>query len=222
MNVLLGEERAIVTDIAGTTRDVLEEQLRIGDVFLKLTDTAGIRDTKDVVEKIGVSKAREAAKEADLILYVADGACSLDENDEDIIRFIREKNAIVLLNKADLDMVIHKENLEKKTGHPVVVISAKEETGFEEFKKAIEKMFLNGEIRGDGEEVVITNVRHKSALEDALQSIKIVMDGIEHCMPEDFLTIDLMDAYRKLGIIIGEAVEDDLINEIFGKFCMGK
>lgn len=222
MNVLLGEERAIVTNIAGTTRDVLEEQLRIGDVFLKLTDTAGIRDTKDIVEKIGVSKAREAAEEADLILYVADGACRLDENDEDIIRFIREKNAIVLLNKADLDMVIHKENLEKKTGHPVVVISAKEETGFEEFKKAIEKMFLNGEIRGDGEEVVITNVRHKSALEDALQSIKIVMDGIEHRMPEDFLTIDLMDAYRKLGIIIGEAVEDDLINEIFGKFCMGK
>ena len=221
MNVLVGEERAIVTDVAGTTRDVLEEPIRFGDVFLKLMDTAGIRETADVVEQIGVVRAREAANEADLILYVVDGGEDLDENDEKIMDWIEGKKAIVLLNKADLSMKVEVDELKKKTGCPVVVISAREETGIEDLEKIVERMFLNGEIEKD-DEVMITNTRHKSALESAFQSIKMVLQGVESGVPEDFLTIDLMEAYGKLGTIIGEAVGEDLVNEIFERFCMGK
>ena len=181
MNVLLGEDRAIVTDIAGTTRDVLEEQIRLGDMYLRLIDTAGIRDTEDVVEKIGVSRAREAAENADLILYVADSACGLDENDEDIIKWIKGRKAVVIMRE----------------------------------------LFFQGKF-GEDDSVVITNVRHKAALEAALGGLEMVMEGIDNGIPEDFLTIDLMDAYGRLGTIIGESVGDDLIDEIFGRFCTGK
>ena len=207
--------------MAGTTRDVLEEPIRFGDVFLKLMDTAGIRETADVVEQIGVVRAREAANEADLILYVVDGGEDLDENDEKIMDWIEGKKAIVLLNKADLSMKVEVDELKKKTGCPVVVISAREETGIEDLEKIVERMFLNGEIEKD-DEVMITNTRHKSALESAFQSIKMVLQGVESGVPEDFLTIDLMEAYGKLGTIIGEAVGEDLVNEIFERFCMGK
>ncbi len=221
MNLLVGQERAIVTDVAGTTRDILEEQIRLGDISLRLTDTAGIRDTEDVVEKIGVLRAKEAAEEADLIIYVVDGACPLDGNDQEIIRMLKNRRVIVLLNKMDLNLVVEAKDLEEMTGHPVIEISAKEEIGMEQLEREISRMFFDGKI-GFNEELVITNVRHKKALEDALDSLSMVLRGIADEMPEDFLTIDLMDAYGKLGLIIGEAVEDDLVNEIFGKFCMGK
>lgn len=221
MNVLLGEERAIVTDVAGTTRDTLEEPLRLNGIHLHVVDTAGIRETKDVVEQIGVNRAREAMEGADLIIYVADGSCPLDENDETIIRLIRDRKAVVLLNKSDLETVLRPEELEEKTGHPVILVSAKEETGIEKLEKAIEELFYEGKLDFN-EEVVITNVRHKRALEKALSSLRLVKESMDSGMPEDFWTIDLMDAYRELGTIIGEAVEEDLVNEIFGKFCMGK
>ncbi len=221
MNVLVGEERAIVTDVAGTTRDVLEEQIRLGDVFLRLMDTAGIRETVDVVERIGVDRAREAANEADLILYVADGERGLDENDEQIINWMKGRKAIVLLNKADLTMKVGAEELRKKTGCPVVVVSAREETGIEELEQVVQKMFLKGDLNQE-DEVLITSTRHKSLLEDSYQSIQMVLQGINHGISEDFLTIDLMEAYEKLGRIIGESVGEDLVNEIFGRFCMGK
>lgn len=221
MNVLVGEERAIVTDIAGTTRDTLEEQIRLQGITLNVVDTAGIRETEDVVEKIGVNKAKSMADDADLIIYVVDGSCPLDENDEMIIELIRDRKAVVLLNKMDLDMVITQQELEQKTNKPVIAISAKEETGMELLENTIQNMFYEGKLDFN-DEVIITNVRHKTALESALGSLNMVVESIENGMPEDFLTIDLMDAYEQLGSIIGEAVEDDLVNEIFTKFCMGK
>ena len=221
MNVLVGEERAIVTDIAGTTRDTLEEHIRLRGISLNVIDTAGIRDTEDVVEKIGVTKARTAAEDADLIIYVVDASVPLDENDKDIIEMIRDRKAVVLLNKTDLEQVVSVEELEKHTGHQVIPVSAKEETGIEKLEKEIQSMFYQGDIDFN-DEVYVTNVRHKTALTESLSSLKLVQKSIEDGMPEDFYSIDLMNAYEQLGTIIGEAVEDDLVNEIFSKFCMGK
>lgn len=221
MNVLLGEERAIVTDVAGTTRDTLEEKLSLDGITLHIIDTAGIRDTEDVVEKIGVDRAKKAAMDADLVIYVADGSRPLDHNDREIIRFIRQKKSVVLLNKTDLDTEISVEELEELTDHHVLPVSAKEETGIDELEKEIKNLFYQGEIQFN-DEVTITNVRQKTALENSLESLRMVDNSIENGMPEDFYSIDLMDAYEQLGTIIGEAVEDDLVNEIFGKFCMGK
>ena len=221
MNVLVGEERAIVTDIAGTTRDTLEEHIRLRGISLNVVDTAGIRDTEDVVEKIGVTKARTAAEDADLIIYVVDASVPLDENDRDIIEMIRNRKAVVLLNKTDLEQVVSVEELEKQTGHRVIPVSAKEETGIEELEKEIQSMFYQGDIDFN-DEVYVTNIRHKTALTESLSSLKLVQKSIEDGMPEDFYSIDLMNAYEQLGTIIGEAVEDDLVNEIFSKFCMGK
>lgn len=199
----------------------MEEQIRLGDMYLRLADTAGIRDTEDVVEKIGVSRARKAAEEADLILYVTDGACELDENDKDIIKWIEGRQAVVLLNKSDLKSVVNKEDLEKFTDHPVAVISAKEKSGIKELEQIVRELFFQGKV-GEDDSVVIMNVRHKAALEAALGSLSMVMEGIDNGVPEDLLTIDLMDAYGRLGTILGESVEEDLIDEIFGKFCTGK
>lgn len=221
MNVLLGEERAIVTNIAGTTRDTLEERLSLGGITLNVVDTAGIRDTQDVVEQIGVDRAKQAALDADLIIYVVDGSGDLDENDEEIMEFIRDKKALVLLNKTDLEMKVSFEELEKKSGKKVIPVSAKEERGLDELEEEIKKSFYGGELRFN-DEVIITNVRQKAALEAGLCSICMVKQSIEEGLPEDFFSIDLMDAYKHLGTVIGEAVEDDLVNEIFHRFCMGK
>ena len=221
MNVLLGEERAIVTDIAGTTRDTLEEHIHMHGISLNIIDTAGIRETEDLVEQIGVNRAKVAADEADLIIYVVDGSRELDENDAQIMELIRDRKAVVLLNKTDLETVISEELLQAKTGKTVISISAKEETGIDKLEKTIQNLFYEGSIDFN-DEVLITNVRHKTALQNALKSLYMVKQSIENQMPEDFLTIDLMDTYEQLGTIIGEAVEDDLVNEIFGKFCMGK
>ena len=221
LNLLIGENKAIVTDIAGTTRDVLEECITLSGISLKIIDTAGIRDTEDLVEQIGVDKAKEMGKEADLILYVVDSSVPLDENDEKIIEMMEGKQAIVLLNKTDLVSVVEEEELKVKTGHFVLPISAKEETGIQDLVEKIKEMFFDGNITFN-DEVYITNVRQKEALEEAYHSLELVEQSISMGMPEDFFSIDLMNAYEALGRILGESVGEDLVNEIFSKFCTGK
>ena len=221
LNVLVGEDRAIVTDIAGTTRDVLEESIQLNGISLNIMDTAGIRDTEDIVEKIGVDKAKTHANEADLVIYVVDASRNLDENDLDIIEMIRDKKAVILLNKSDLDTVINEEIIKNHIDKPVLSISAKEEQGIRELEDTLKEMFFHGEISFN-DEVYITNVRHKTALQDAYGSLQKVIMSIENDMPEDFYSIDLLDAYESLGSITGETIGEDLVNEIFSKFCMGK
>lgn len=221
LNVLVGEERAIVTEIEGTTRDTLEESIHLGEVVLNLIDTAGIRKTEDYVEKIGVDKAKTFAKDADLVIYVVDASVALDENDKEIIDLIKERKAIVLLNKTDLDKVVKKDELQKLTGKTVLEISAKEEKGMDLLEHTIKDMFFHGEISFN-DEIYITNVRHKSAIIEGMKSLEQVKESIVNGMPEDFYSIDLMSAYETLGEIIGEAVGEDLVNTIFGEFCMGK
>ena len=218
MNVLVGEERAIVTD---TTRDTLEENIRLHGISLNIIDTAGIRDTDDIVEKIGVDKARQIADDADLIIYVVDGSRPLDENDREIMELIRGRKAIVLLNKTDLEMLVTEKELEERTGQTVIPVSAKEQKGIDVLEERIRELFFSGKIDFN-DEVMITNVRHKTALREAYDSLLLVEKSIEDQMPEDFFSIDLMNAYEELGTIVGEALEDDLVNEIFSKFCMGK
>ena len=233
LNCLLGEERA--------TRDVLEESLRLGDVCLNIVDTAGIRDTEDTVEKIGVERALRYAREADLIVYVTDASMELDENDREIVSVIRDKSTIVLLNKSDLETVVTEDGIralfsgaageESEDCFPagsscddrfvILHTSAKEGAGMEELERAVREMFFHGEI-GSSNEIVITNMRHKEALEEACEALMLVKGSIEDGMPEDFYSIDLMNAYKALGRIIGEEVDDDLVDEIFSKFCMGK
>ena len=224
MNLLVGEEKAIVTDVAGTTRDVLEESIRLHGIGLNIIDTAGIRSTEDVVEKIGVERALKIASDADLILYVVDSSVALDESDEEILDLIGGKKCIVLLNKTDLVPVVEEEELRKKLRDAeisVIRTSTRDNTGIEEFENTIKEMFFSGALSMN-EEVIITNMRHKQALEEARDSLLMVKKSLEDEMPEDFYSIDLMSAYASLGYIIGEEVGEDLVNEIFSKFCMGK
>ena len=221
LNILVGSDRAIVTDIAGTTRDVLEEQINLDGITLNLVDTAGIRDTDDVVEKIGVDRAKQYADSADLIIYVIDSSTELDNNDMEIIEILKDKNAIVLLNKSDLSTITTADIVNNYLDKPIINISAKDRTGIDELECKISEMFLKGEISFN-DEVYITNIRHKNSLSEALNSLKLVINSIDDDMPEDFYSIDLMNAYEELGLIIGESVEDDLMQEIFSKFCMGK
>lgn len=226
MNVLLGRERAIVTDIAGTTRDALEEQINLNGITLNIVDTAGIRDTDDIVEKIGVDKAKEYLNKANLIIYVVDSSTELDKNDEEIISMLSDKKAIILLNKSDLSQVTSEQIVKKvlEENHmekPVISISAKEQMGIDKLEDTIKEMFFQGELSFN-DEIYITNVRQKAALQSAMKSFQLVQQSIENEMPEDFYSIDLMSAYEELGSIIGESVGEDLVNEIFSKFCMGK
>lgn len=259
LNILSGEERAIVTQIAGTTRDVLEESVRIGDLVLNLVDTAGIREASDEVEQIGISRARKYAEDADLILYVADSSQPMDKNDDEIISLIKQKNVIILLNKSDLTMVTGKEEILKrwdwtdnrkytenrepllKMSPCVIEICAKSFDGENnrnnninnsynndkwkdwkpELEKEIKRLFFNGNVCFN-DEIVLTNARHMQELEECEKSLRLVMESIQNGMPEDFFSIDLTDAYEHLGHIIGEEISDDLIEEIFSKFCMGK
>uniref|UniRef100_UPI004056AF8B tRNA uridine-5-carboxymethylaminomethyl(34) synthesis GTPase MnmE n=1 Tax=Agathobacter sp. TaxID=2021311 RepID=UPI004056AF8B len=221
LNILVGEDRAIVTDIAGTTRDVLEEQINLHGISLNIMDTAGIRNTEDVVEKIGVEKAKEYAGKADFIIYVIDASTSLDENDFEIMEILKDKKAVVLLNKSDLETVTSKEEVQKHLNKRIISISAKENTGITDLEDAMKEMFFQGEVSFN-DEVYITNIRQKNSLQEALDSLHLVVQSIENDMPEDFFSIDLMNAYEALGRMIGESVEDDLVNEIFSKFCMGK
>lgn len=237
LNLLMGQERAIVTDIAGTTRDTLEETVRFGDITLHITDTAGIRDTQDAVEKIGVERAKKILEDAELILYVIDSSEALDENDEVILRLIQGKKTIILLNKSDLLEVTDKKAIEdfyakifnhngefltdEANSFSLLRISAKEKEGLDDLKAQIEDYFFHGKIVSENE-LYITNVRHKEAIMKTVDSMRRVQQSLENHMPEDFYSIDLMGAYASLGKILGEEVEDDLVEKIFSEFCMGK
>lgn len=247
MNMLLGEDRAIVTDIAGTTRDALQESVNLHGITLNIVDTAGIRSTEEVVEKIGVEKAKKYAENADLILCVVDSSADLDESDREIFALMRDKKSIVVLNKTDLSQKVDENSVCQFIEHifheqasygyitegqerdnksfsenlTFVYTSAIDGSGMEELGEKIKELFFSGMIKSN-QEVIITNVRHKNALENAYESLSQVLKSIEDDMPEDFYSIDLMSAYTSLGLIIGEEVEDDLMEEIFSKFCMGK
>ena len=221
LNLLAGEEKAIVTEIEGTTRDIVEEQINLRGITLRLLDTAGIRESESRVEQIGIERAKEQAKDADLILYMVDSSMPLDENDEKIMELIREKRAIVLLNKNDLERKVSEKDLEGRVEAPIVSVSVRENRGVEELEDQIQELFFHGKISFN-DEIYITNLRHKQALEAADSSLKLVEQSIADQMPEDFYSIDLMDAYESLGKILGESVGEDLINEIFSKFCTGK
>lgn len=221
MNVLLKKERAIVTDIAGTTRDVLEEQMNLNGITLNIIDTAGIRDTEDIVEKIGVDKAKDYLVNADLIIYVVDSSTPLDENDEKIMEMIKDRTALVLLNKSDLDTVTTEEMIASHLDQKIIKVSMKENQGVDELENAIKELFFHGKVELN-DEVYITNARHKAALSNAKDSLNMVLDSIAMEMPEDFYSIDLMNTYEELGNILGESLGEDLVNEIFSKFCTGK
>lgn len=222
LNLLVGEERAIVTSVAGTTRDVLEESIKLHGIGLNIIDTAGIRNTSDEVEKIGVDRARKYAATADLILYVVDASRALDENDDEIQSMISDKKVIVLLNKTDLEQVVSEDEiLQKLPQVSVIRTSTKENIGIDLFEETLKKMFFGGKIAVN-DELYITNKRHKEALLEAYESMNMVLESLAQNMPEDFYSIDLMSAYASLGRILGEEVGEDLVNEIFSKFCMGK
>lgn len=223
LNLLAGDERAIVTDIAGTTRDVLEETVRLGEITLQVLDTAGIRETSDQIERIGVNRAKEKAKDADLILYVADSTLPFDQEDMEILESLQEKKIILLLNKSDLKQVTREEELKEKTAmkYPVFSISARENIGMDRLENEIKNLFFMGELTFN-DQVYITNARQKNLLKEAADSLEKVKESIKMNMPEDFYSIDLTGAYEALGKIIGESSGEDVIDEIFGSFCMGK
>ena len=249
LNILVGEDKAIVTEIAGTTRDVLEETINLDGIVLNIMDTAGIRNTDDVVEKIGVDRVKKIIKDADLIIYVVDSSNPFDNNDFEIMKMIENKNTVILLNKSDLDSCIKEEDLKEAFKRVfietleqnkitsdikisevntfdtdtlrIIKTSTRENTGIEDFINAVKDMFFNGKLTYN-DEVFITNIRHKELINDAYDSMIQVKKSLNDNMPEDFYSIDLMNAYISLGKIIGEEVGEDLINEIFSKFCMGK
>ena len=221
LNVLAGKERAIVTEVAGTTRDAIEEQVLLNGICLNVIDTAGIRSTEDLVEKIGVDKAKEYIEKAELVLYLVDASIPMDTDDYEIIEHIRDKNVIILLNKSDLDAVVTKEEIISRLDKKILFISVKNREGMDKLYTAIEEMFFQGKIQMN-DQVFLHHARHKQALAEVQKSLILVKNSIEEGLPEDFYSIDLMHAYEELGKIIGESVEDDLVKEIFSKFCMGK
>ena len=225
LNMILGENRAIVTDIEGTTRDTLEETVNINGIVLRLIDTAGIRDTVDIVERMGVDKAKEMITDADLVLFIADGASAVTEDDISIINALSGKKIIALVNKQDLPTMIDMDELTAALGEvgckDILRISAAESTGKDELYNMIRDMFFSGDI-GYNDQIIITNERHKEALALARESLSRVIESIDAGMGEDFYTIDMMGAYEALGKIIGETLEDDLADKIFREFCMGK
>ena len=221
LNILANKEKAIVTDIPGTTRDIIEERIVINDIILNIIDTAGIRDTDNVVEKIGVDKTFQEIDNADFIIYVVDSSIPLDDNDSRIIDKIQNKKCVCLFNKSDLETVVNEEDISNKIDGKIISFSAKDSVGLDELEEEIKNLFFDGKISSNNE-TIITNVRHKDLLCKCRESLYLVEQSINNNMPEDFYSIDLMDAYKSLGAIIGESVEDDLVNEIFSKFCMGK
>lgn len=230
LNAIVGTDRAIVTDIPGTTRDTIEENVMFHGINLHMIDTAGIRNTEDTVEKIGVQKSIDHIEDADLVLYVVDSSVPLSEEDMDIMNLVKNRKCIVLLNKNDLEQIVSENviremfsNIDANAFENVHIISSStmKENGMDAFSKLLSDLFINGYVKMN-DEVVITNIRHKEALMASEESLQKVLDSIDMCMPEDFFSIDLMSAYSSLGYIIGEEVGDDLVQEIFTKFCMGK
>ncbi len=221
LNLLLKEDRAIVSDIEGTTRDIIREYIKLGDISLNIVDTAGIRNTEDYIEKIGVDKAKNIAINADFVLLVIDATKSLSEEDIELIDYIKDKKAIILLNKADSEILLSVDDIKKYTDKKIILFSAKESIGLSELEEEIKLMFYRGDIDFN-DQIYITNERHIEALEEAKESLDMVLSSIEEELPEDFYSIDMLNAYESLGSITGEAIDDDLANEIFSKFCMGK
>ena len=230
LNAIVGTDRAIVTDIPGTTRDTIEENVMLQGINLHMIDTAGIRNTEDTVEKIGVQKSIDRIEDADLVLYVVDSSVPLSEEDMDIMNLVKNRKCIVLLNKNDLEQIVSENviremfsSIDANAFENVHIISSStmKENGMVAFSKLLSDLFINGYVKMN-DEVVITNIRHKEALIASEESLQKVLESIDMCMPEDFFSIDLMSAYSSLGYIIGEEVGDDLVQEIFTKFCMGK
>lgn len=221
MNLFAGYEKAIVTSLPGTTRDILEEKISIDGLILNLIDTAGLHDTIDEVESIGIERARTEMKKADLVLYVIDSSDYLKEDDEIFMKDMIGSSCIIILNKTDLGCRIDPDHLKDISKAPVVEISVKEETGIDELKEMIKDLFCKDMIK-DSRRVYITNKRQTEKLKDALSSLEEVMQSVKNGMTEDTFTIDMMDAYHSLGSIIGEDVSDDLADRIFSEFCMGK
>ena len=221
LNLLSGRESAIVSEIAGTTRDTIEESVRLGEFVLNLIDTAGIRDSSDPVERIGVERARKLAENADLILFVCDSASALDSNDMDIISLLEGRRVIILYNKTDLSPVTSEDRIKEMITAPCICFSATEGRGPEELHAALCDIFSTG--HGElNEELVITDLRQQKELEEAKESLRLVREAIAEGQTEDIFAVDLSDAYRHLGYIIGEEMEDDVVDRVFSEFCMGK
>lgn len=222
LNSILGENRAIVTDIAGTTRDVIEEFVNIKGIPLKIVDTAGIRETEDVVEKIGVEKSRESFSTADLVIMVLDASRKLSEEDMEILESLKNKKTIVLLNKMDLEPQIELEKVEEfVNSEDIIKISALKHQGIEELQDKIEAMVYNGSVKNSSN-LMITNSRHKDALFKAYESINDAISAIEQRMPYDFIEVDFKNIWDYLGYINGDTVREDLLDTIFANFCIGK
>ena len=224
LNVILNEDRAIVTDIEGTTRDTIEEFVQIEGVPLKIIDTAGIRDANDSVEKIGVEKAIDIAKNSDIIIAIFDITRELNEEDEKILKLIENRNSIIVLNKIDLkNNIENNKNIEKinKKNIPIIKISTKTREGIEDLYKEISKIFKLNELASNGE-IIISNNRHKYLIKSAHEEIKQAQEAIENNMPSEIISTNIRNALQELGKITGETVTDDVIKEIFSKFCLGK
>ncbi|WP_066870237.1 tRNA uridine-5-carboxymethylaminomethyl(34) synthesis GTPase MnmE [Clostridium mediterraneense] len=218
LNVLLNERRAIVTDVAGTTRDIIEEYINLDGIPVRIIDTAGIRETEDVVEKIGVEKSKQKIDEADLIIFMLDTSRELDDEDREIINYIKDKKYIVLLNKVDLERKINDDEISGLTHK--IEISAKEAIGIDRLKEEIKELFFSGRV--DTESLMVTNTRHKQALYRALESLEGGLGGINRNEFLDLISIYIMSALKSLGEITGAEVEEDLVNKIFMEFCCGK
>ena len=222
LNAILGENRAIVTDIPGTTRDVIEEFVNIKGIPLKIVDTAGIRETEDVVERIGVEKSREFFSAADLSIVVLDSSRSLDPEDMEILESVQPNKTIVLLNKTDLDRVINLDKIKEYIAEEnIIEISALQHEGIEKIHDKIEEMVFAGTVRNSSD-LVVTNSRHKDALYKAKQSIEDALNAIESYMPLDFVEVDFKNIWDYLGYINGDTVTEDLLDTIFSNFCIGK
>ena len=222
LNAILKEDRAIVTQYEGTTRDTIEEFVTVNDIPLKLIDTAGIRDAKDEVEKIGIEKSREMTKEADLVIAIFDASEDLKKEDLEILDLIRNKKTIIILNKNDLNQKIsEKDERLTSISSSIIKISALNKTGIEDIYDKISKLFDLNEINLD-QEVVITNIRHKNLIDKAIESVKKARETLKNEMPLDIISIFIKDILEDLGNITGEVVTDDIIDEIFSKFCLGK
>jgi tRNA modification GTPase len=222
LNALTHENKAIVTDIPGTTRDVIEEYVNVRGVPLRLIDTAGIRETEDVVERIGVERSHRALEQADLVILVLNHNEPLTEDDRRLIELIREQTAIVMVNKTDLPRRIDLDEVKRLIGDkPLITTSLKEEQGIDDLEQAIADLFFTGKM-DMGDTAIVSNARHIHLLERAKRSVREVIGGIESGMPLDMVEIDLKNAWQALGEIIGDAVAEDLIDQIFSQFCLGK
>ena len=221
MNILLDEDRAIVTDIAGTTRDALQESVRLGGLMVNLIDTAGIHNTEDTVEKIGVDRAKQYIEQADFILFVVDGSEEWSDEDEQIIPLIAQKKGVILLNKADLKAKVSEQLLKDKLSWDTIAFSNETKQGLQQLEQYIMDKFERGDLQFN-DQICLTSIRHKNAVMQAVNALHRVEQSIKDGMPEDFFTIDLMEAYQQLGLINGDTATEDLVNKIFEEFCMGK